>query len=169
MTCAAGEDGDILQHLLAAVAEAGGLDAHHVQGAAQTVHDQGGQGLALHILGDDEQLLAGLHHLLQQGQDVGDDGDLLIGDEDVGVVHDGLHLLGIGDHVGGDVAPVEHHALHHLGVGLGGLGLLDGDHAVGGDLLHGLGNQLADDRVAGGDGAHTGDVIGAVDLLALGT
>ena len=104
-----------------AVAEAGGLDAHHVQGATQTVHDQGAQGLALHILSDDEQLLAGLHQLLQQRQDVGDDGDLLIGDEDVGVVDDGLHLLGIGDHVGGDVATVEHHALHHLGVGLGGL------------------------------------------------
>ena len=34
---AAGEDGDILEHLLAAVTEAGSLDAHHVQGAPQTV------------------------------------------------------------------------------------------------------------------------------------
>ena len=85
-------------------------------------------------------------------------GDLLIGDEDIGVVHDGLHLLGIGDHVGGDIAAVELHALDNLGVGLGGLGLLNGDHAVGGDLLHGLGDQLADVLVAAGDGADTGDI-----------
>ena len=37
---AAGQDGDILQHLLAAVAEAGSLDSHHIQGATQTVDDQ---------------------------------------------------------------------------------------------------------------------------------
>ncbi|CAN4044979.1 AAA+ ATPase domain-containing protein, partial [Dysosmobacter welbionis] len=55
---AAGQNGDILQHLLAAVAKAGSLDTHHVQGAAQTVHDQGGQSLALHVLRDDQQLLA---------------------------------------------------------------------------------------------------------------
>ena len=71
MTWSAGQDGDILQHLLAAVAEAGRLDAHHVQGAPQTVDHQGAEGLALHVLGDDEQLLTGLQHLLQQGQDVG--------------------------------------------------------------------------------------------------
>src|SRR6185436_75305 len=34
---AAGEDGDVLQHLLAAIAEAGGLDRADLQGAAQLV------------------------------------------------------------------------------------------------------------------------------------
>ena len=42
--------GDILQHLLAAVTEAGCLDAHHVQHALQTVDQQGAEGLTLHIL-----------------------------------------------------------------------------------------------------------------------
>jgi hypothetical protein len=32
-----------------------------------------------------------------------------------GVVDDGFHLIGIGDHVGGDVAAVEHHAFDDLG------------------------------------------------------
>ena len=73
--------------------------------------------------------------------------------ENQGVVQNGLHLLGVGDHIGGDVAAVELHALHDLAVGLGGLGLLHGDDAVVGDLLHGLGDELADDLVAGGDGA----------------
>ena len=60
------------------------------------------------------------------------------------------------------------HIFDDLGIGLGGLGLLDGDHAVGADLLHGLGDQLADELVAAGDGADAGDIVRAVDLLAVG-
>ena len=164
---AAGEDGHILEHLLAAVAEAGRLHAADVQGTAQLVDDQGAQGVALHILRHDQQLLAGLDHLLQNGQQLLDVGDLLVGDEDGGVIQNGLHLLGVGDHIGGDIAAVELHALDDLAVGLGGLGLLNGDDAVGGDLFHGLGNQLADGLIAGRDGAHAGDVLGAVDGLGV--
>jgi hypothetical protein len=64
---AAGEDGDVLQHGLAAVAEAGRLDRQHVQHAAQLVQHQRGQRLTVHVLGDDHQVaLAALHQLLQQ-------------------------------------------------------------------------------------------------------
>ena len=58
------QDSDILQHLLAAVAEARGLDAQDVQGATQFVDQQSRQGLALYVLGHDEQLLTGLNDLL---------------------------------------------------------------------------------------------------------
>jgi hypothetical protein len=54
--------------------------------------------------------LPALHELLQQGQDVLDVGDLLVGEQDIGVVHDGFHLLGVGDQVGREVAAVELHA-----------------------------------------------------------
>src|SRR5262249_35722465 len=47
------QDGDVLEHLLATVAEAGGLDGGAVEGAAELVDDQGGQRLALDVLGDD--------------------------------------------------------------------------------------------------------------------
>ena len=57
---AAGEDGDVLQHGLAAVAEAGRLDGDGVERAADLVDDQGRQRLAVDVLGDDEQRLAGL-------------------------------------------------------------------------------------------------------------
>ena len=50
---AAGQHGDVAEHGLAAIAEAGRLDGTHLQDAAQLVDDQGGQRLALHILGDD--------------------------------------------------------------------------------------------------------------------
>ena len=164
---AAGQDGDVAEHLLAAVAEAGRLDADAVEAAAQTVDQQGRQGVALDVLGDDDELLAALDDLLQDGQDVLNGGDLLVGDEDIRVVDDGLHLVGVGDHIGGDVAAVELHTLDDVQAGLGGLGFLDGDDAGSADLLHGLGDQLADLLVAAGDRTDARDVRAAVDGLRI--
>ena len=62
---AAGQDGDVFQHGLAAVAEARGLHGAGVQGAAQLVDHQGGQRFAFHFLGDDQQRLAGARDLLE--------------------------------------------------------------------------------------------------------
>src|ERR1035437_5917667 len=55
---AAGQFSDVAQDRLAAVAKAGSLHGSHVERAAQLVHHQGGQGLALDILGDDQERLA---------------------------------------------------------------------------------------------------------------
>ena len=63
---AAGQDRDVLEHRLAAVAEARRLDGGDLQDAAQLVDDQRGQRLALDVLGDDQQRLAGLGDLLEQ-------------------------------------------------------------------------------------------------------
>src|SRR5580704_315583 len=50
---AAGEDRDILEHRLAAVAEARRLHGRDLEAAAQLVDDERGERLALHNLGDD--------------------------------------------------------------------------------------------------------------------
>src|SRR5690606_31244040 len=55
-----GEDRDVLQLGLAAVAEAGSLDGDRLEDAADLVHDERGQGLTVDVFRDDEQLLAGL-------------------------------------------------------------------------------------------------------------
>ena len=60
----------------------GALTAIAGERAAELVDDEGSERLALDVLGDDEQLLAGLHDLLEHGQQVGDGADLLVGDED---------------------------------------------------------------------------------------
>ena len=60
----------------------GALTAQTLQDAAQLVDDQGRQRLALDVLGDDQQRLAGLGDLLQQRQHVADVGELLLVDED---------------------------------------------------------------------------------------
>ncbi len=97
---AAGEYGDVAEHFLSSVAETGSLNANAGEGSAELVDENGGKSLALNVLGDDEQFLAGLYDLLEQGQDVLNVADLFIGDENVGLVKLCNHFVGIGDHVG---------------------------------------------------------------------
>ena len=51
----AGEDRHVLQHRLAALAEAGGLDGDRLERAADLVDDERGERLALDVLGDDHE------------------------------------------------------------------------------------------------------------------
>ncbi len=155
-----GEGGHVLEHRLAAVTEAGGLDGDRVEGAADLVDDEGGERLALDVLGDDQQRAgaAGLDDLLEQGQEVLDGRDLALVDQDVRVVEDGLHTLLVGDHVRREVALVEGHALGELQLQAEGVGLLDGDDTVLADLVHRLGDELADLLVLRGERGHGGDV-----------
>ena len=145
----------------------GSLDGDAGEGAAQLVHDQSGEGFALDVLGDDEQGLARLDDLLQHGQQVLHRADLLVGDEDEGVFEHRFHALGVGHEVGREVALVELHAFGELQVHAEGVGFLDVDHAVLADLLDGVGDDVADLAVVGGDGGHAGDVLLARDLLGL--
>src|SRR4051812_3846719 len=155
---AAGEGGDVLQHGLATVAEARGLDGRDLQSAAQFVDDQSGKRFAFHVFGNDQQGLGALGDLLEQGKQVLHRRDLLLVDEDVAVFEDGFHALRVGDEVRRQVAAVELHAFDHFQLGLHGLGLFHGDDAVFADLLHGLGDDLADGLVVvGGDGADLRD------------
>ena len=84
---AAGQDGDVFEHGLAAVAVAGRLDRAHLQDALELVEHQRRQRLAFDVLGDDEQRLfllarsvssSGIRFLALR--------DLLLVDEDVGVL-----------------------------------------------------------------------------------
>ena len=76
-----------------------------------------------------------------------------------GFVELGRHLLRVGHEVRREVAAVELHALDHLELGLHALRFFDGDDAFLADLLHRLGEHLADGLVAvGADGADLGDL-----------
>ena len=80
----ASQEGDVLQHSLAAVTKTGGFDRQHVEHAAQFVHHQQCQGFAIYIFGNDHQVaFAGLHQFLQDGHEVLGCGDFLVVDEDV--------------------------------------------------------------------------------------
>ena len=166
---AAGQRGDVFEHGLAAVAEAGSLDGGALQGAAQLVHHQGRQRFALDVLGDDHQRLADLGDLFEKGKQVLHRADFLFVDQDAGVFEHALHALRIGDEVGGEVAAVELHAFDHFERGFHGAGFLDGDDAVLADLLHGFGDDAADLLVVvGADRADLRDHVAldvAVQLL----
>src|SRR5690606_25005614 len=86
-----GDGRDVLEHLLAAVAEAGGLDGQHVERAPELVQHQRGESLTVHVLGDDHERLAGLDDLLEHGQEVLEGADLHLVDEDVSVFEHRLH------------------------------------------------------------------------------
>src|SRR5690349_5352174 len=105
----AGEDRDVLEHALAAVAEARRLDGDGLEGAAELVDDDRRERLALDILRHDQQRLARLDDLLEHRQEVLDRADLRVGDEDERILEDRLHPLGVGDHVRREVALVELH------------------------------------------------------------
>src|SRR6056297_2740430 len=160
---AAREDGDVLEHGLATITEAGCLDGSDLQAAPQLVDDERGECLALNVFGDDQQRLAGLddrfedrEHRLQRGQ-------LLLVDEEVGILELGDHLLGIGHEIRREVATIELHALDDINFRFSGLGFPDGDGTRVADLLHGIGDHLADQLVAiGGDRADLGDFAGGI-------
>src|SRR5215467_8643756 len=157
---AARQDRDVLEHGLAAITEAGGLHRRAVERAAELVHHEGGQGLALHVLGDDEEGLARARHLLEQREHILHDADLLLVDQDEGILEHALHPLGVRNEVGREVTAVELHALDHVEYRLRGLGLFHGDDAVLAHLLHGLGNEAADGLVVvGGDGRDLRDLL----------
>ena len=165
---AAGQDGDVLQHGLAAIAEARRLHRRDLEAAAQLVDHEGGERFAFDVLGHDQQRLAGLHDGFEQRQQFVQRRQLLLVDQDVGVFHLNAHLVGVGDEVGRDVAAVELHALDHVELGLEALGFFDRDHALVADLLHRLGEEAADLLVAvGRDGADLGDLVVGGDLLGV--
>ena len=137
-----------MKHGLAAIPEAGGLDGGRLEGAANLVHHEGGQRFAFDVFRDDQEWLAALRDLFQQGKQVLQRRDLLLVDEDVGILQNGFHALGVRHEIRGQVALVELHAFDNLERRLDALGLFDGDGAVVADLLHGLGDDLADLAVA---------------------
>ena len=163
---AAGEDGDVLEHGLAAVTEARRLHCRDLEAAAELVDDERGKRLALDVLGDDEERLAGLDDSFEQRQHRLEAGELLLVEEDERVLELGDHLVGVGDEVGREIAAVELHALDGLELELERLRFLDRDDALIADLLHRLGDLLADHLLAiGGDRADLGDLLRGLDLL----
>ena len=155
---AAAQDRDVLQHGLAAVAVARRLDRADLQHAAQLVDHQRRERLALDVLGDDQQRLVALLELLEQRQHRPDVRQLVLVHQHVAVAQVDRHVLVVGDEVRRQVAAVELHALDDLDLGLQALALLDRDHAVLADLLHRVGQDLADlGVVVAGDRGDLGD------------
>ena len=164
---AAGEDRDVLEHPLAAVTEARRLDGDGGEHATELVDDERRERLALDVLGDDEQRLAGLNDLLEHRQEVLDRADLLVGEQDVRIVEHGLHPLVVGDHVLREAALVEAHPVGELELDADGLAVLHAHDAVVADLLDRVRDHATDLLVRGGDRRHAGELLLAGHLRRL--
>jgi hypothetical protein len=114
-----------------------------------------------------EERLVGLHDLIEQRQHVLDVADLLVGNEDVGIIQHSLHALLIGHEIRGEVALVELHPLGELEVHPEGLGLLDVDHTVLADLVNGVGDDVSDLLGTRAYGTNPRDLLFAGDLRGL--
>ena len=162
---AAGEDGDVFQHGLAAVTEAGGLNGDRLESTADLVHNEGGEGFAFNIFSDDEEGLAGLHDLFEQRQQILNSGDLALVNKNVGVLEDSFLTFQVGGEVAGDVALIEAHTFGEFQVEAERVGLFHGDDAFLANLIHGLGNKAADFRVTGGDTGGGGNFVLCFNFL----
>ena len=65
-----GEDGDVLQHRLAALAEARGLDGNRLERATDLVDDERGECLPLDVFGNDQERLTRLHDFLKHRHEI---------------------------------------------------------------------------------------------------
>src|SRR5215207_7137295 len=149
-----------------AMAEARRLHGRDLQAAAQLVHDECRKRLPLDILGDDEERLASLDHRLEDREQRLERRQLLLVNQDVGILELDDHLLGVGDEIRREVAAVKLHALDDVKLSLGGLCLLDRDHALVADLFHRLGDHLANRSVTiRGDRADLRDLLGRLHFL----
>ena len=97
---AAGQDRDIFQHGLAAIAKARGLHRAGTERAAQLVHYERGQGFAFHVFGNHQERLTCARNLLEDWQEVLHVADLLVVNQDVGIFEDTLHAFGIANEIG---------------------------------------------------------------------
>ena len=87
-------------------------------------------------------------------------------DENISVIQLCNHLFRIGDEIGREIATVKLHTLDNVEFGFSRLGLLDSDHAFIANLLHGLGNHVADGLVTiGRNGADLCNFSRILDLL----
>ena len=165
---ASGENRDIFQHRLSSITETGGFHCDDAENSPDAVHDQGRQRLSVDIFGNDQKGLARLGDFFKDGKKFLHVGDLLVVDQDEGVVQQGGHRVAVVREVGGQISPIELHSFDKVGGRLDRLGLFDGDHPVKTDFFHRVGDLIPDRPiVVGGDRGDLSDLFLVLDHLRL--
>src|SRR5690606_20210082 len=166
---ATGQDSDVFQHGLAAIAKARSLHSHNLQNAADGVDHQRCQGFAFDVFCNDQQRTASLGHLLQSRQQVTDVADLLVKQQHEGVVQNSRLLFWVVDEVRRQVATVELHAFNDIQLVVQALAFFHSDHAFLANLVHRVSNDLADGFVGvRGDRTNLSDFLGSGRGFGLG-
>ena len=163
-----GSDGDVVEHVLLVVAEAGGLHSADSEVVSELVDDEDGEDFSIDVVGDDEEGTGGLLGVLEHLDEVLQVGvlELVLHDEDDGLIELAGLLLVVGHEVGGSVTSVESQTFDVLDFVVDGLAVLHVDGSVGAHLVHDGGDQVSDFLVVvGGDGGNAGEffLVGNLD------
>ena len=135
---AAGENGDVLQHCFATIAKAWCLHRNALKRATNFVDNKSCQCFAFNVFSNNDQLLAGLHHFFKHRNEVAHVGYFACVQQDVTVVHNGFHAVGVGDEIRRDVTLVETHSFNEVHFHAKGLAFFNGDNAVFAHLVDGF-------------------------------
>jgi hypothetical protein len=106
--------------------------------------------LVLDVLRDNQQRPSRLHRALEQRHHFAQIRNLLLMEQDQRLVYFNRQPIRIGDKVRREVAAIEAHALDQVERGVEAARLFHRDHALFADLLHRVGEDLADAGVAVG-------------------
>jgi hypothetical protein len=156
--------GDVLHGVASVVTESWGLDSSDLEASTELVHDEGGEGLALNVLSNDEEWLLLLHAALKEWEDLLDRADLLVNQEDATVGELNLLAFGLSHEVWRHVSTVPSESFNVLNLSLETLALSDSDSSVGTELLEDTGDQATDVSITvSGDSGDVHDLILALD------
>ena len=139
-----GQDGDVFEHGLAAIAEARRLDGTGLENATDVVDHQRCQRFTFDVFRHDQQRTAGFGDLLEHGQEVANVRDLLVEEQHERVFQNGDLLVWIVDEVGRQIAAVELHAFDNFEFVHQGLAVFNSDNAFLANLFHGVGDDVTD-------------------------
>src|SRR6266699_1815413 len=164
-----GQDSDILQHLLAAIAKARSFDGEHIQDPTQFVHHQRCQRFAIDVLSDNYNIAAALPgHLLEDGQDISNGTDLPICDQNIWIIKRIFHSLRTCDEVGRDIASVDLHSFHVVSLEVSTTRLFHGDNTVFPNFIHHFGDEMTNLLICGRDGGNLRDLFLTLNGNGLG-
>ena len=160
-----GEHTKVTKDALTVVTKARGLDGSNLELATELVQDADSESLTLNVLSNDDKRTTEGGRGLKSRDDVLDSRDLLLREQDQGLLVLNLLGLGVGNEVGRSVSTVEAHTLSNLKLIVVGLALLNGDDTLLANLLHGSGDQLADVGIAvGRDGSDLSNLVTSGDV-----
>src|SRR5436305_4587083 len=139
-----GQDRKIIKHGFAPVAKARRLHRRDLEAAPQFVDDQGGERLALDILGNNQQRIAALDNCFEDRQQRLQARQLFFVQQDVRAVELADHLFGVSHKIRGEIAAIKLHPLDDFELSVEARRLFDSDDALVADLLHRLRDHFAD-------------------------
>jgi len=164
----AGQHSDVLEHGFTAITETGGFHRQHVEHTAQLVQNQCRQRFAVNIFCQNDQFaLANLDQFFEDREQILSAADLLVVDQDIGLIDDCLHAFLIGDEIRADIATIELHTFDIFGFKFETATIFDRDDAVFTDFVHHIGDQVTNFAILRGNAGNVGNFFFGVDRGSL--